>query len=471
LGGFFHSGLAFILTALYIVLMFVRIAHIVVATALMIILFSGCSANRHTVEKPEVRHSIEILQAEHPTFEWERWSFLKLDSSTFPDSVVFFLPVGSADFDIRTARVVEDVHGWAEDCEFRYIEYGHRQDANVIIVEDISASMGDYLGFTDNLIWGYLSILRDRHCEVSMVRFGKETIRILDWMLPSVAFDYNPKELPYPNHRGSDLSGALTAALDLALERKSSPNIIVVFSDGDFPVRDIPYNLIERANRYETSINILLHGYSPPGALAEMAEKTGGIYVVQPRGGFSPGMVSELLDRSYHVTYFPVHRKNDGFLHRVRFESSGGDVFTGEYRAPGKFEAPEEKPLAFILPEELSRTRFVPFYSPGNSQLSEETAVLLDSILSVVNSLPETIKLELQIKGFACNLGTTGKNFSLSKDRAITVRDYLRPKVNGNVSFDVSWFGEMYPLNSNSTDEERTANRRVEITVRCSSCS
>lgn len=450
--------------------MFVRIAHIVVATTLVFSLFWGCSANRNKVEKPVILHSMEIPQTEHPTFEWDRWSFLKLNSSTFPDSVVFFLPVGSGDFDVRTARVVEDVHGWAEECEFRFIEYGHRQDANVIIVEDISASMGDYLGFTDNLIWGYLSILKERHCEVSMVRFGKETIRVLEWMLPSVAFDYDPKELPYPNHRGSDLSGALTAALDLALERKSSPNIIVVFSDGDFPVKEIPYNLIERANRYETSINILLHGYSPPGALAQLAEKTGGIYVVQPRGGFSPAMVSDLLDRSYHITYFPVYKKEDGFLHRVRFESTGDDIFTGEYRAPGKFEAPEEKLLAFVMPEELTKTKFVPFNSPGNSQLLEEASAVLDSIVNNINSLPETLKLELEIKGFACNLGTTSKNISLSRDRAITVRDYLRPKVNGNVSLDVSWFGQMYPLNSNSTDEERTANRRVEVTVRCPTC-
>ena len=44
--------------------------------------------------------------------------------------------------------------------------------------------------------------------------------------------------------------------------------------------------------------------------------------------------------------------------------------------------------------------------------------------------------------------------------------EYLITRVNGNIDFDVSWFGEMYPLNGNSNEAERQENRRVEIRLK-----
>lgn len=447
--------------------MFARFAHIVLII-LIAALFMGCAASEPVADEEPVKSTVDLPTIEFPTFQWNKSEFLYLDSSGFPDSIEFFVPVDE-NFDIDKAVVIEDIHGWADECVFEYVEYGH-SGANVVIVEDISASMGDYVNFTNTLIWGYISILQDRPCEVSLVRFGDEVHRTLEWMLPSEALTTDPESLAYPNARGSDLTGALSEALDLVAERQSSDAIIVLFSDGDFPAKSIPYHLIERATRYEVPINILLHGYSKPGALAEIAEETGGVYLVQPPGGFSPGMVSAVLDRSYLVKYRPLHVEEDGVLHKVAFENRGGMVYRGEYRAPGEFHIEKEEPVPFTLPDELLSTKSIPFYSPGNSALLPEAQMMLDAIAAAVNSLPDTLALELQIKGYACNLGPTGSNMLLSKKRANNVHEYLAERVNGNVSFDVSWFGEMYPLNSNSNEAERRANRRVEISLHCYSC-
>jgi len=450
--------------------MFGKLAHIALIFLLAALLLTGCAGKKPVLETTTDRARIELPTIDIPSFEWDKNRFLHLDPSTFPDSVRFFLPVGGKEFDIERAKVVEDVHGWAEVCDFTFIEYGHGKNANAIIVEDISASMGDYLRFTDNLIWGYLHHISDRPCEVSMVRFGKEASTIIDWTLPADAVEFEPESLDYPDSKGSDLAGALTKALDLAYQRSSSANFIVLFSDGDFSAGEIPLSLIDRANRYGVAINVLLHGDTSPGALAEIAEKTGGMYVVQPAGGFSPGMVADLLEKSYFVTYQPVHQAEDGVLHRVAFENPGRGAYRGEYRAPGEFHIPEIEPVVFELPDELSKPVLVPFGDPGNQSILPDTTPLLDSLAAEVNAMPETLGLELYIKGYACNLGSASINLTLSKERAYKVRDYLRDRVNGNVSLDVSWFGEMYPLNSNTDEDERRANRRVEITVLCPTC-
>ena len=331
--------------------------------------------------------------------------------------------------------------------------------------------MGDYVHFTDRLIWGYISILADRDCEVSLVRFGEEVHRTLPWMLPDSALAFVPESLDYPNSRGSELSGALIEALDLVALRLSSPASIALFSDGDFPAKEIPYHIIERAVRYGVSINILLHGGTRRGALAEIATKTGGVYLVQPAGGFSPGMVAAILDQSYLVTYRPVNVELDGVLHKVSLLAPDGRRFRDEYRAPGVFVPLEMEPEPFVLPDELLTTKSIPFVLPGNAEILPDAGMILDAIVAAVNSLPDTLDLQLRIRGYACNLGATGDNMLLSKRRANNVRDYLAERVNGNVTFDVSWFGEMYPLNSNKDDSERRENRRVEITLRCISCS
>ena len=327
--------------------MFFGWKYITLTAIIAALLLIACAGS---VPEMVQRQRVDIPGLEFPSFSWDKSRFLYLDSSGFPDSVVFFLPVGDEPLKIEDCQVIEDIRGWADNCEFDFIPYGITRNANIVIVEDISASMGDYVHFTDRLIWGYISILADRDCEVSLVRFGEDVRRTLPWMLPDSALGFVPESLDYPNSRGSQLSGALTEALDLVALRQSSPASIALFSDGDFPAKDIPYHIVERAKRYGVSINILLHGETSRGALAEIAKKTGGVYLVQPTGGFSPGMVAAILDQSYLVTYRPVHLDKDGILHKVSLLAPDSRRYRDEYRAPGIFVPMEIEPEPFVLP-------------------------------------------------------------------------------------------------------------------------
>ena|GEM_PF-2459115 len=436
--------------------------------AVIALLFLACAGKAPIAEREPVR-DIRLPSIEIPSHDWHPYSFIKLDISHFPDSVSFLVPLGANSLDIRSATLIDDVEGWAEECEFSFEEYGVPLGSNIVIVEDISASMGDYVAFTDKLVWAFVSTLVGHGGEVALVRFGEYAETTVDWVLPDSFLNLTPEELPYPLDRGSDFAGALDQALKLTARRQSSRNAIVLFSDGDFVGEDLPVSLIERARWNNVSVNVFIYAEDLRGALAHLAEETGGIYMVQPETGFSAQLVSAIIAKSYRVRYYPKHTEEDGALHRVSLNFPGGGRYRGEFRAPGTISRDRIDIVAhnnpFVMPDELLRTTIVPFDSIGNAELLPSTARFLDDYISLFEKLPDTLRFSVRISGYACNLGPAGINIRLSRRRAEAVRDYLSPRIGGNFDMQIAWHGELYPLNSNSTDADRRANRRAEIKV------
>ncbi len=71
----------------------------------------------------------------------------------------------------------------------------------------------------------------------------------------------------------------------------------------------------------------------------------------------------------------------------------------------------------------------------------------------------------VEINGYTDSTGAETYNQYLSEDRASTVRDALTARgIDPNILF-VQGFGESNPLATNTTNEGRQQNRRVEITV------
>ena len=69
------------------------------------------------------------------------------------------------------------------------------------------------------------------------------------------------------------------------------------------------------------------------------------------------------------------------------------------------------------------------------------------------------------LNGHSSAEGSDAHNMSLSIDRANSVKSYL---VNAGFSadnFSIKGFGESKPVSSNTTEEGRALNRRVEIKV------
>lgn len=102
------------------------------------------------------------------------------------------------------------------------------------------------------------------------------------------------------------------------------------------------------------------------------------------------------------------------------------------------------------------------FFETAKWDLQEKSKTELNRILAFMKT-NATIKIE--IGGHTDDVGSDAANLELSKKRAQSVVDYLT-KSGINASRLVSkGYGEIQPLNPNSSDENRANNRRIEFKI------
>lgn len=96
------------------------------------------------------------------------------------------------------------------------------------------------------------------------------------------------------------------------------------------------------------------------------------------------------------------------------------------------------------------------------SNLSDVAKLNLDRLVVVLNKYPDT---DIEIQGHTDSIGTEKYNMALSRRRAGAVSDYLLTKgISGSRITSVG-YGELAPNYSNSTEENRALNRRVEFLI------
>ena len=99
-------------------------------------------------------------------------------------------------------------------------------------------------------------------------------------------------------------------------------------------------------------------------------------------------------------------------------------------------------------------------FKTSSSIIKDETFIVLGEMIEIMKQHPEAV---FKIEGHTDSKGPSEYNAKLSKNRAITVRDYLVSKGIPSNSLVVEFFGESKPVASNSTIEGRRLNRRVEV--------
>jgi outer membrane protein OmpA-like peptidoglycan-associated protein len=85
-----------------------------------------------------------------------------------------------------------------------------------------------------------------------------------------------------------------------------------------------------------------------------------------------------------------------------------------------------------------------------------------DTLKMLIGILKSTT-LKLELIGYTDSIGSYNYNIELSKRRVFAIRDQL---ISNNIidkRITYSYLGSLNPLNDNSTEEDRTKNRRVEI--------
>jgi outer membrane protein OmpA-like peptidoglycan-associated protein len=101
-------------------------------------------------------------------------------------------------------------------------------------------------------------------------------------------------------------------------------------------------------------------------------------------------------------------------------------------------------------------------FTSGGHQLSTDFLQVLDSVVLVLNEYKNTI---IVVAGHTDSQGSNSSNQALSERRATTVSNYLMSKQVTNARIESIGFGELHPIDDNSTDAGRSQNRRVELSL------
>jgi outer membrane protein OmpA-like peptidoglycan-associated protein len=100
------------------------------------------------------------------------------------------------------------------------------------------------------------------------------------------------------------------------------------------------------------------------------------------------------------------------------------------------------------------------FFKTGSFELLEKSFAPLDEVVKI---LKENSSLKLSIDGHTDNVGTIKSNQTLSENRAKAVMQYLIIKGIDQRRLTATGYGQLKPIDTNSTPESRANNRRVEL--------
>jgi len=101
-------------------------------------------------------------------------------------------------------------------------------------------------------------------------------------------------------------------------------------------------------------------------------------------------------------------------------------------------------------------------FTINSSALSEAAKVNLEKVASVFIKYPET---NILVEGHTDNTGAPEYNMELSKKRAYSVSEFLQSKGVAANRMNIKWYGETQPKYPNTTDANRSLNRRVEVGI------
>ncbi|KOY88014.1 hypothetical protein AD998_02200 [bacterium 336/3] len=102
------------------------------------------------------------------------------------------------------------------------------------------------------------------------------------------------------------------------------------------------------------------------------------------------------------------------------------------------------------------------FFDTDKFQLKNESTAELNRLVKV---LQENSSLNIEVSGHTDAIGNEQKNIQLSQNRADAVKNYLVSKGINNTRLASKGYGKSKPVASNSTEQDRQQNRRVEFSI------
>ncbi len=101
-------------------------------------------------------------------------------------------------------------------------------------------------------------------------------------------------------------------------------------------------------------------------------------------------------------------------------------------------------------------------FAYNSSVLDQQTRLELDKVVSQLDSLSG---YTVHLSGHTDNTGSEDRNKELSKQRVVSVKNYLISKNIDSTKIVLAFYGESKPVIANTSEENKALNRRVEITI------
>jgi outer membrane protein OmpA-like peptidoglycan-associated protein len=102
------------------------------------------------------------------------------------------------------------------------------------------------------------------------------------------------------------------------------------------------------------------------------------------------------------------------------------------------------------------------YFMQGKDQILSGSYAELNRLYDVLKANPS---LQIRIEGHTDNVGDAFALFELSQKRAVAIKQYLVKAGIQSFRIKTKGFGPKQPLNDNSTETLRQANRRVEVVI------
>ena len=101
-------------------------------------------------------------------------------------------------------------------------------------------------------------------------------------------------------------------------------------------------------------------------------------------------------------------------------------------------------------------------FNTGKASLRSESSASLNKLVTLLQENPD---VKIEVSGHTDNVGSATTNKTLSKNRALSVRNYLISKGIAKERVNYEGYGFERPIAPNDTEKGRAANRRVEVEI------
>jgi outer membrane protein OmpA-like peptidoglycan-associated protein len=102
------------------------------------------------------------------------------------------------------------------------------------------------------------------------------------------------------------------------------------------------------------------------------------------------------------------------------------------------------------------------YFATSKSNIEGKSEISLLKLIGIFQKYPKT---NIIVEGHTDSTGSDSYNMDLSKRRAQSVTDYLSNNGISSSRINTNWYGEEQPKFDNTSPEERSKNRRVELAI------